>query len=37
MARVRRRVERVLLGVLISAAAWAAERWLLRTMERREG
>jgi hypothetical protein len=33
--RVRERIERVLLRVLTSVAAWAAERWAIRAIERR--
>jgi hypothetical protein len=34
---VRRWFERVMLGAVMTVAAWAAEGWLVRTMERREG
>jgi hypothetical protein len=34
---VRRWLERVMLGAVMTVAAWAAERLLLRTTERREG
>jgi hypothetical protein len=33
--RFRVRVERVVLGAAMSVAAWAAERWVLRAIERR--
>jgi hypothetical protein len=33
--RVRERLEGVLLGVLMWVAAWAAELWAIRAIERR--
>jgi hypothetical protein len=33
--RFQRWLERVLLGAMMTVAAWAAERWFLRMIERR--
>jgi hypothetical protein len=35
--RLRAWLERVTLGAVMTVAAWAAERWVLRTIERRRG